>query len=89
MKRSALLGYSLLLLLAAVSVTLSIWITIHYELYIPTPVGDTSALYYTKPWCRIPPYLLGVFLGHLYYMRKQYKLNKAPDSLGNKLFSLY
>ena len=35
--------------------------------------------YYTTPWCRIPPYLVGILLGYILHTTKksQFKLPKV------------
>ncbi|RYE85385.1 MAG: hypothetical protein EOO65_00480 [Methanosarcinales archaeon] len=49
---------------------------------LSTSINLLQDLYYTKPWARCPPYLLGILLAFLYYRHAQRKM--AADKLAAK-----
>lgn len=42
---------------------------------LPAPTLDYSSQIYAKPYCRIPPYLVGMILGYMMYRQGDRKLN--------------
>lgn len=42
-----------------------------YHIKLPTQGGHYSNDYYTKPYCRLAAYMVGVVLAQLYHDRKQ------------------
>ena len=90
--KSKLAGYVTTLLLCALSIVCVVIISYHYDFVLPNPHGYPADAYYTKPWCRISTYLVGVLLGQMYYDRKLAIKGTHPhliNSFGNRFFALY
>lgn len=63
-------AYSINLLLVLLSIMSSLVIVYHYNIRLPLGGDDLSDNYYTKPYCRLAAYMVGVILAQLYYDRK-------------------
>jgi len=67
----------LIILLIIGTLIIGLAISIHYKYYIPVKalfVLSCYYNYYVKPYCRAPPYLLGLLLGILY---REYKTTQT------------
>jgi len=55
----------------------------HYEYVIGGNQKDNFNNMYIKPWCRVGPYAVGIFLGYVLYKTKcKVKMNKFVNILG-------
>lgn len=76
--------------LASFGITINVFVTKHYNPTVFALRQDPDfgvgfmKDYYTTPWCRIPPYLVGILLGYILHTTKksQFKLPKLLVALG-------
>lgn len=71
-----LYGKTLVVFLLVISQLIGTLVTFHYGFLLPGfSMGDPNLFlyYYIKPYCRAPPYYLGLLLGILYREHKIYQ----------------
>ncbi len=82
-KCKKMMATGLLFTLIAISVAVTAWIVVNYNvMWQFLGVGDFDR-YYIKPWCRAPPYLFGLLLGLFLFELKQKKNDKLNAFFAN------
>ena len=73
MQRSRLLGWLTNFAILLLSIFSGLIITYHFNLLMPSPNDDWQTQYYSKPYCRVAAYMIGIMLAQLYFDRKRGK----------------
>ena len=91
MRLNKSIGYAINILLILLSIMSALVIVYHYDIHLPDGGSDLSDNYYSKPYCRLSAYMVGVLLAQLYYDRKLAKKGDplSYKSCGNLVFGWY